>query len=207
MIVSISRELGAGGETVGTAVAQALGAALLDERAIIAELSRREGFSREQLAERIERPPSLGQSILLDLARAVAMLPVSADVRLPEETIIENVRALVFEYADKGHVVVIGHGGRSLLGWRPPNVRVLALLLQAGRTWRVARLAEALGIDRAEAERRIARVDDARLRYQKHFFASDAYDSRQYDLVLNTEALGLELAVAVATRVASALAS
>jgi hypothetical protein len=126
MIVSISRELGAGGETVGTAVAHALGAALLDERAIIAELSRREGFSREQLAERIERPPSLGQSILLDLARAVAMLPVSADVRLPEETIIENVRALVFEYADKGHVVVIGHGGRSLLGWRPPNVRVLA---------------------------------------------------------------------------------
>jgi cytidylate kinase len=207
MIVSVSRELGAGGGSVGTALATALGAALLDERTIIAELARREGYSHERLAERIERPPSLGHTLMADLARAAAMLPVSADVALPEETIIASVRGLVFEYALRGHVVVIGHGGRSLFGWRPPDVCILAIFVHAGRAWRVARLAERLNLDRAEAERRIARVDEARQRFQKHFFDSNLYESRQYDLVLNAETLGIELASALAVQVARAFAA
>ncbi|MGP6156796.1 MAG: AAA family ATPase [Vulcanimicrobiaceae bacterium] len=206
MIVSISRELGAGGWTIGSGLAAALGATLLDERAIIAELSKREGYSQEHLAARIERPPSLGQTLMSDLARAAAMLPINSDVALPEEAIIASVRGLVFEYALQGHVVVIGHGGRSLFGWRPPDVRVLALLVHGGRAWRIARLAERLGLDRSEAERRIARVDEARQRFQKHFFDSNMYESRLYDLVLNAETLGIELASSLALRVARAFA-
>lgn len=206
MIVSISRELGAGGASIGNDLAGALGAALLDERTIIAELAQREGYSREHLAERIERPPSLGHTLMADLARAAAMLPMSGGVALPEETIIASVRGLVFEYAQQGHVVVIGHGGRSLFGWHPPEVRVLAILVHAGRAWRVARLTERLNIGAAEAERRIARVDEARQRFQKHFFDSNMYESRQYDLVLNSQTLGIELASALATQVARAFA-
>jgi cytidylate kinase len=178
----------------------------LDERSVIAELERREGFSGDYLAETIERPPSLGQSLIADLARASAMVQFSA-WQPPDEIIIESVRTLVFEYAAKGHVVVIGHGGPSLLGWRPAGVRVLAILLRAGRRWRIAQLGRRYAIDEADAQRRIERTDEARQRYQMHYFKSDMYDSRQYDLVLNTEALGLELAIAVVTKIAVALAA
>ena len=202
MIVSIARELGAGGRTVGEAVASALGAPLLDERAVIEELSRRAGVPMQYVAERVERAPSPGERFIADLAAATAMLPVLAEWRQSDEIVIAGVRDLVIEYARRGHVVVIGHGGVSLLGWRPAGIPVLAILLRAGRAWRIAQLARRYGIDAGEALVRIERTDEARARYQRHYFDSDIYDSRQYDLVLNAETLGLDQAAAVATTVA-----
>jgi cytidylate kinase len=202
VIVSISRELGAGGGSVGEVLAREFGATLLDERAIIERLADRHGMSADYLARTCERPPTFGESVIADLARASAMLPFNTEWRMPDDPIIERVRSLVFECAERGHVVVIGHGGVSLLGWRPAGVRVLAILLQAGTAWRVEQLARRCSIDLAEAQRRIARTDEARKRYLRHYFDCDMYDSRQYDLVLNTERLGLEVAVALATEAA-----
>lgn len=206
MIVSISRELGAGGRSVGEAIAAALGAPLLDERSIIEELARREGLPADYVAERAERAPSRGERFIADLAAATAMLPVLAEWRASDEVMIAGVRDLVIEYGQRGHVVVIGHGGVSLLGFRPAGIPVLAILLRAGRAWRIAQLARRFGIDPAEAERRMARTDEARSAYQRHYFNSDVYDSRQYDLVINTESIGIERAAAIARDVATALA-
>jgi cytidylate kinase len=206
MIVSISRELGAGGGTIGEAIAASLGATLLDERTIIERLAERHGLSAKFLGATVERPPSLGETLIADLARASAMLPFNTEWRMPDDPIIERVRAIVYECAEDGHVVVIGHGGVSLLGWRPAGVRVLAILLQAGNDWRVGQLSRRCGIHRQEAQRRIARTDEARKRYLRHYFDIDMYDSRQYDLALNTERLGLDLAITLATRAAQARA-
>ena len=49
-------------------------------------------------------------------------------------------------------------------------------------------------------------TDEARLRFQRHYFNTDLYDSRLYDLVLNSEALGLETTVALATQAATSVA-
>jgi cytidylate kinase len=206
VIVSIARELGAGGLTVGEAVASALGADLLDERSIIAELSRREGLPPEFIAERIERPPSTGQQLIADLAAASAMMPFSLTWEQPDTVIVDGVRTLVLDRAAHGHVVVIGHGGVSLLGWRPSGIPVLAILLRAGKGWRVAQLARRYAIGADEAERRIDRTDAARVRYQRHYFNSDLYDSRQYDLVLSPESLGLETAIRIAIDAAKTVA-
>ena len=207
MIVSIARELGAGGRTIGEAVASALGGALLDERSVITELSERHGLSAEYVATRIERAPSAGEQLIADLASATAMLPVVPPWQLPDELVVDAVRQIVLERAASGHVVVIGHGGVSLLGWRPAGIVVLPMLLRAGRTWRIDQLARRYAIDREEARRRIDRTDEARLRFQRHYFDCDLYDCRQYDLVLNTESLGLERATEIASNVATALAA
>lgn len=135
------------------------------------------------------------------------MLPFNTEWRMPDgHPIIERVRALIFESAQTGHVVVIGHGGASLLGWRPAGISVLAILLQAGTNWRVDQLARRFSINHDEAARRVARTDEARKRYQQHYFACDMYDCRQYDLVINTERLGLDLAITLASDAARALA-
>jgi cytidylate kinase len=152
-------------------------------------------LTEEYVSSRIERVPSLGQSLINDLARATAMLPTNTPMRLPEERLIQAVRSLVCEEAHHGHVVVIGHGGVSLLGWRPNGVRVFAILLHASKAWRVEQLARRYGIHHDEAARRIERTDEARKRYQRHYFDSDMYDARQYDLVLNTERIGLDAAI------------
>lgn len=207
MIVSIARELGAGGLTVGGAVASAIGATLLDERSVIEELARRQGLSHAFLAERLERPPSAGARFIADLAAATAMFAMPTTwYQADDAAVVDGVRDLVVEHARRGHVVVIGHGGVSLLGWRPAGIPVLAILLRAGRAWRVEQLARRFAIDQAEAQQRMQRIDEARERYQKHYFNSDLYDSRQYDLVLNAETLGLDRAAAIAAEVAREVA-
>jgi cytidylate kinase len=206
MIVSISRELGAGGRSVGEAVAAALAAPLLDERSMIDQLATRVGLPAAFVAERIERPPSSGQRFIADLAAATAMVPYTTTWQQPDESIIEGVREMVLEHAAIGHVVVIGFGGPALLEWEALRIPRLAILLRAGRDWRIEQLARRYGIDRAEAQGRIARTDEARKQFQRHYFRSDLYDSRQYDLVLCTESLGLEVAAALATQIALAAA-
>jgi len=205
MIVSISRELGAGGGTLGEALSQALSAALLDERWFLAQLTERYQFSSDYLERRLEQPPKFGESLIATLARASAMVPGTSTPPMPEEQIIDAVRALVLESAQKGHVVVIGHGGVSMLGWRPTNIPVLSILLQAGKEWRVDQLARRCNIARDEAARRIKATDDARARYQQHYFNARIYDCALYDLVLNTEVLGLQNSVTLATTAVRAL--
>jgi len=205
MIVSISRELGAGGGTLGEALARALNAALLDERWFIAELSSRYQFSSDYLEQRLEHPPKFGESLMATLARATAMVPGTSTLQMPDEQIIDAVRTLVLEQAQKGHAIVIGHGGVSMLGWRPTNIPVLSILLQAGKEWRIEQLARRFGIARDEAAHRIKSTDEARARYQQHYFNAHIYDCALYDMVLNTEVLGLENAVALATTAVLAL--
>jgi cytidylate kinase len=205
MIVSISRELGAGGGTLGDALARALNAALLDERWFIDQLTARYQFSSDYLERTLERPPKFGESLIATLARATAMVPGASTLQMPDEQIIDAVRTLVLEQAQNAHVVVIGHGGVSMLGWRPTNIPVLSILLQAGREWRIEQLARRYGIARDDATRRIKSTDDARVRYQQHYFNAHMYDCALYDLVLNTEVLGLENSVTLATTAVRAL--
>jgi cytidylate kinase len=205
MIVSIARELGAGGGTLGEALMQSLGAALLDERWFIAQLTQRYQFSTDYLERTLERPPKFGESLIATLARATAMVPGASTLQMPDEQIIDAVRALVLEQAQGGHVVVIGHGGVSMLGWRPTNIPVLSILLQAGLEWRIEQLARRYSITRDDAIRRIRTIDAARVKYQQHYFNAHMYDCALYDLVINTEVLGLENAVALATAAVRAL--
>jgi cytidylate kinase len=205
MIVSISRELGAGGGTLGEALSRTLDAALLDERWFIDQLTARYQYSSDYLERTLEQPPKFGESLIATLARATAMVPGASGLQMPDEQIIDAVRALVLERAQHGHVVAIGHGGVSLLGWRPTNIPVLSILLQAGREWRIDQLSRRVGIAREEAARRIKRTDEARVRYQQHYFNAHMYDCTLYDLVLNTEVLGLPTAVALATSAVCAL--
>jgi cytidylate kinase len=200
MIVSISRELGAGGGTLGEAIARDLGATLLDERWFIAQLAERYQFSNDFLNRTLEQPPKFGESLIATLARATAMMPGALTLKMPDERVIDAARALVVEQAQSGHVVVLGHGGVSMLGWRPEGIPVLAILLQARREWRIAQLARRYGIETEEAAHRIRVTDEARVRYHQHYFNSNMYDCALYDLVFNTEVLGLDTTVDLATR-------
>jgi cytidylate kinase len=127
------------------------------------------------------------------------MMPGTQSMQMPDERIIDTARTMVLEEARTRHVVAIGCGGVGMLDWRPKNTPVVAILLQAGRNWRIKQLARRFSIDLDEAARRIKATDDTRVKYQKHYFNSNMYDCSLYDLVLNTEVLGLDNAVQIAT--------
>ncbi len=204
MIVCISRLLGAGGLTVGEALAADLDAALLDERTIVRTLAERGGFSAEYLSAIDERPPSLATSFIADFARATALVQ-ALEWRTTEQAILDGIRDLVLERAADGNVVLIGHGGTKLLAEHRNTHDIFSLLLVAGRAWRTEQVARRFNIPHEEAAERVRKTDDLRRRFLQHFFATDMYDCRDYDLAIDTERLGLSTAVEIANKAVRAL--
>ena len=197
MIVAISRELGAGGLSVGEAIAAEIGASLLDERTLIAELAARGGFSAEYLSRLDEAPPSLSSTFVQDIARATALVR-AMDVRSTEQAVHDEIRGIVLERAKTGNVVLIGHGGASLLVPHLGRDEIFSLLLHASRSWRIGQVMERFEIGLTEAEQRVRQTDELRRRYVQHFFSTDIYDAHNYDLVLDTERTGMPAAIAIA---------
>jgi cytidylate kinase len=197
MIVAINRELGAGGLSLGEALASAIGAELLDERRLISELANRGGFSAEYLQRVDERPPAFSSAFMHDLSRATALVQ-AMEWRPSEHAVLDEIRSVVFEHASRSNVVLIGHGGHKLLGPHVPRREVFSLLLLARPQWRIEQVMRRFGIERAEAEERVRKTDDVRSRYQRHFFETDIYDARNYDLVIDTERIGIEAAIELA---------
>jgi cytidylate kinase len=197
MIVAISRELGAGGLSLGEAIAAEIGASLLDERTLIAELSARGGFSAEYLRRVDEAPPSLASSFMHDIARATALVQ-AMDVRSTEHAVHDETRNIVLEHAKLGNVVLIGHGGAQLIAQHVPRRDVFSLLLHASRGWRIRQVMERFQLGRNEAEQRVRHTDELRRRYVQHFFSTDIYDAHNYDLVLDTERVGIPAAISIA---------
>ncbi len=198
MIVSIQRELGAGGLSVGEAVAAELGATLLDERTIIERLAERGGFSADYLERIDERPPTFATSFMSDLARATALVQ-AMEWRSTEHTVLDEIRSLVLDEAERGHVVLIGHGGRLLLTGSNAAQNLFAIFLHARKAWRVQQVMRRFDWTEEQAAERIRRTDELRRKYLQHFFACDLYDARKYDLVIDTERVGIEAAKQIAT--------
>jgi cytidylate kinase len=205
MIVAISRELGAGGLSVGEAVAAEFGASLLDERTLIAELAARGGFSAEYLRRVDEAPPSLASTFMHDIARATALVQ-AMDARSTEHAVHDELRGIVLERARRGHVVLLGHGGAQLVGRHVPRTEVFSLLLHASRPWRIGQVMERFQIGRGEAEQRVRQTDELRRRYVQHFFSTDIYEAHNYDLVVDTERVGIPAAISIAIAALRAMA-
>lgn len=197
MIVTIQREIGAGGLAIGEALAREISAALLDERTLIADLCARGGFSAEYLQSIQEAPPSFANTFMHDLARATALVQ-AMEWKSTEETVLREIRALVLERATQGHVVLIGQGGSKLLAGSIPAHDLFSIFLHARREWRIEQVMQRFTWHREEATERVRRTDDLRRKYLQHFFSADLYDARTYDLVIDTERIGVDAAIALA---------
>jgi cytidylate kinase len=194
MIVTIQRELGAGGLSVGEALAAEFNATLLDERSIVERLAARGGFSADYLQRIDERPPTFANSFMSDLARATAIVQ-AMEWKSSEHTVLDEIRSLVLETAQDGNVVVIGHGGRKLLSGHMLEDDLFSMLLHAHRDWRIEQLMRRFSWTREEATDRVQRTDELRKRYLRHFFSCELYDATVYDLVIDTERTGIDTAI------------
>ncbi len=106
----------------------------------------------------------------------------------------ELVRQVILEYAEAGEVVIVGRGAQVILRDTPGVLRVK---INASEATRIQRVMERVNVDFKEAERQVQQSDRERARYLKHFYGVDWQDPTLYDLILNTDKLSLEKAVAL----------
>jgi cytidylate kinase len=193
-VVTISRCLGAGGEEIARAVAQELGFRYTDEE-IIARAAREAGVSPKLVAE-AEHTPGLITRILENMARTpLASEGWSGAAMMPANTKTDYaslIARIVREVANEGDVVIVAHGASIPLASMGGLLRVFVTGSEGVRAERVAIETE---LDASEARKVIAESDRQRRDYLRRFYDVPQELPTHYDLVLNTDALALPLAV------------
>ena len=198
-VVCISHATGAGGEEVGRLVADELGFLYVDDQ-IVAQAAAKAGVGPAEVAD-AERRRSLIMRALDGLAQGGAESWTMGTVGLPPTgaglgryDLVALVREAIEQAAARGNVVIVAHAASHVVA---PKADALRVLVTASPDRRATRLAELEGIDAKEARRMIKDADAGRRDYLKSFHSVDQEAPTHYDLVLNTDVLGIEEAARV----------
>jgi cytidylate kinase len=195
--VCISRDVGAGGEQVGRSVADALAYRYVDED-IVRSAATRTGVDVEDVSS-VEQRRTLASRLLDAVAQAGApeayAYAGTDDPRAwagSSDAMIAVIQEVVNETADAGDAVIVAHAASHVLAGRPDVLRVL---VTGSTETRRSRLAGETGDDAARDA--IREGEKARADYLRRFHDVKQELPTHYDLVVNTDQLGVEGAAAV----------
>jgi cytidylate kinase len=195
VIITVSREIGAGGAEVARQVADLLGWRVVDNE-IVAQIAKRSGMSFAEVAEREERAPGFLERLVRMLTRAapeILSAPADLDPEREEARLVKITETVVAELATEGRVVLVGRAAPAVLAGERDGLHVKIV---APRAERIAAVAAREGIDREAAAAAVDRSDANRERYHTLYYHRDWNDASNYHLVLNTAALGIDQTVA-----------
>jgi cytidylate kinase len=187
-VITINRELGSGGRTVGRLLAEKLDVPYYDKALIqalvqkyklsIEEIERLKGSSISWWAD-FKRKMSLGQYIHMYINKEGD----EPDI-LTTETIFKAEKEILQGMAHDESCVIAGRSGFFVLKNHPNRI---SILIQASMQYRLNRLMRKRGISESEAQKIIDKVDKMREEYVKNFSHTSRYDTRNYDLVINMD--------------------
>jgi cytidylate kinase len=196
-VITVTRQYASGGSEIARRVAAALGWTVIDNE-FVDEVARRAGLPPAAVAERDERAPGLLERLARTLAVASPEMFMSSEALAQpardEATIVKLTERVIAEAAAHGRVVLVGRGAQAILAQRPDALHVYVV---ASKPWRVRLAVERLGVDPAKAERVVDETDRRRDQYVRTYYGRHRQDVVNYDLVVNTERLGLDGAAAL----------
>ena len=199
-VITISREVGSGGRTIGRKLAEKLGVRFSDKELIDA-LQKKLNLT----AGAIEEMKGRKKRWLDDFIQLVAPVPMSgllvdgdsdyiSEYNLSKDVndVFEAEKEILQGIADEGSCVIAGRSAFFVLKGRPNKVDIL---ITASRENRIARIMGKQNLTREKAEEVIASVDKARDNYVLRYTGQSRYDARNYNLVLNMDYLTEDKAV------------
>jgi cytidylate kinase len=196
MIITVSRQYGAGGSRVAEGVANALGWRLIDNE-LVDQVAERLGLTPQQVAEREERAPGfLDRLIRMLVSAAPEILKAPSDTMpdLEEAKQVKVTEAVVEDLARAGKVVMVGRAASAVLS---SDRDALHVKIVAPKPQRIVEVMRRLDLNPSDAESEVTRSDENRKRYHRQHYDRDWNDATHYHLVLNTGALGTDGATSV----------
>lgn len=196
MLVTISRQYGAGGSEVAQLVAARLGWTVVDNE-IVDRVARRAGLAPKVVAEQDERTPGFVERLaqaLMASSQEFAVPEMGIAVRAEDPNLVRLTEMVVQEIAAEGRVVLVGRAAPAVLGKELPAIHVK---LVAERAWRIQLAMREEQLDEQTARRRLTDIDAQRARYHKEHYGRDWDDPVHFHLTLNTGLLGLDGAAEV----------
>ncbi|WP_028307972.1 cytidylate kinase family protein [Desulfitibacter alkalitolerans] len=162
-VITISRQFGAGGGTVGKDAAKKLGFLLVTQNVI------NEGLSKLGLSPQA-----------FSFEKNVRKDPVQEKKRIFYRTALHD---LIMELAAKESIILLGRGGQFLFRDHPDAFHVR---IQAPINQRVQWVQEIYQLDEKKALRMIQEKDRLKKRFTQEVFKHSWMDMEMFDLVINT---------------------
>ena len=194
-VITINREVGSGGRTVGRKLSERLNVKYFD-KAIVDGLTEKFGLS----IECIEKIKSQKKSWWNDFNNYYqtlinsASLPMEAEVKLDNATMFETEKRILSELAEQSSCVIAGRTGFMIFREWPNHLNIF---IQASMEHRVQRVMRRQNVSEEEARDIIARMDTSRETYIKKYEDTSRYDTRNYQLVISMDDLSEDDAVEV----------
>ena len=189
-VITISREFGAGGHTLGKLVADRLSIPFYDQE-IIDRAVADTGFSPDFVREAGEYASTTHSFLFnLILSHSVTVAP-GGELSNYDKIYIAQARTIQ-ELAEKSPCVIVGRCADYILRERDDCLRVY---IHASPEYRQKRVLEQYGeIEGKTIAERLEEKDKKRSLYYKHYTDRDWGDVKNYHLAIDTSAIPLEMA-------------
>src|SRR5437773_10068746 len=196
-VITVTRQYASGGSDVAHRVAVALDWTVIDNE-FVDQVAERAGLPAAEVAQREERAPGLLERLARTLAAASPELFLATAAAPPveqdEATIVRVTERVIAEAAAHGRIVLVGRGAQAVLAQRPDALHVYVV---ASKPWRMQLAGERLGVPAATVGKAGDEIDHRRDQYVKTYYGRARHNVVNYDLVVNTERLGLDGAAAL----------
>jgi len=179
----VSREAGAGGGALARVVGQRMGWKVYDQE-LVEAIAHRMQVPIDEVRALDELAPSVVQDWLL---------PLREEYYAPQEAYLDHLAKLIEAIGRAGESILVGRGASFML----PRETTLSIRVIAPLRDRALRLAERMGVSVRTARRAARDLDRRRAQFDRTMHRANVYDPHNFDLVLDTQSLGLEIAAEV----------
>ena len=186
-IVTISREFGSGGRTVGKLLAQELGIPCYDSE-LIQKIAEKSGFTENYVRKADE---SASSGFLASAFSTRAFGPTN------EDYLWEVQRKVILELAEKESCVIVGRCADYILR---ETADCLTAFIHASMEYRMNRIVEVYGEREESPEQRVKEKDKRRAAYHRFYTNMKWGYAKNYQVCLDSGVLGIENCVDILKR-------
>ena len=198
-VITINRELGSGGRTVGEKLAEKLGVQFYD-KALIKALTEKYHLSVEEIENLKGRNHSwwaeFARSFMLAEKTSKTMYYDITPGEMPDvlttEDMFDTEQHILKDIAEQESCVIAGRLGFAVFKDHPNH---LSVLIQAPMEKRIERVMRKQLLSEADAKKVILKVDKMRENYVNKYANTSRYDTRNYDLVISMNGHSIDEAV------------
>lgn len=199
-VITINRELGSGGRTIGEKLAEKMGVKFYDKALIkglmdhyhltVDEIEKVKGRKHNWWSD-VEHMLQIGPGVTTNY---YMLQTNNVSERLTTDEVFKTETMILQDIAAEASCVVAGRSGFYVFRDHPNH---LSILIQASLPCRIARVVRKQNVNEDEARKIIAKVDEMRENYVKKYTNTSRYDTRNYDLVISMDKMTEDNAVEV----------
>ena len=184
-IITISREFGSGGRTVGRLVAEKLGIPFYDKE-LVDQIALESGFAPKYIEEHGEHAPSKS---LFSYAFAPQGVPGIMNCLSTADFLWSIQCNVILQLADQGPCVIVGRNADYILKDRQDTLHAYIFADVPFRADRIVRL---YGESEKSPEARLQEKDKRRRLNYQHYTGRTWGVAQNYDICLDTGVIGVE---------------